>query len=81
LIYFKRGIHTPADAEARWDELARIHRQPPFVVPVLVASPEDHLVFSYAQRFGPDPWSPKMAEQFRIDVQAAALRQKLGLDD
>ena len=55
--------------------------QPPFVVDVLVASPEDHLVFSYAQRFGPDPWSPEMAERCRIDVQAAELRQKLGLDD
>jgi hypothetical protein len=79
-IYVERGTIFPVDAEARWDELRRRHRDSPFLVDVLVVSPADHLIWSYAQRFGPDPWSPEMAERCRIDVQAAEIRRKLGLD-
>jgi hypothetical protein len=62
LFYIERRTHLPDDAEAYWDELVRMHREPPFIVDLLIASPEDHLVWSCATRFGPDPWSPDMAD-------------------
>jgi hypothetical protein len=81
MIYIERGTGLPQDAEARWDDLQRQHCNSPFLVDVLVVSPDDHLIWSYAQRFGPDPWSLETAARSRIDVQAAEIRSTLGRDD
>ena len=80
LIYFERGIHPPADAEARWAELARIHSnrrssstcsspRPRTTSSSRTAALRSGSVVARDGRTVPDR------------RQAAGIRQKLGLDD
>lgn len=79
LVYVERSGTPRHIGPARWQQLQNLHRHQPFLTDVLIVAPADRIVWSAAEHYGPDPFAPELDEERRLDVQAARVRERLGL--
>lgn len=80
LVYVERSDAPRHIGPARWQQLENLHRHQLFLTDVLIVAPADRIVWSAAEHYGPDPFAPEIAEERRLDVQAARVRERLGID-